>query len=168
MFIRIIKLEVYVRLYRIFLAAIFLLFGLSQFALGADLKLLVVDSKTGRPLHRKKVCVLFSGKPNRTALDRPEVPEVCGRTDHQGSMKVGLPSDPTMQWAHVSLHTNDLVPCFTIPHAFSVADLMTIGSVAANSCGTVTNMPRVEPGVFVLFAHQMTFREVLKSMGKEL
>jgi hypothetical protein len=168
MFMQIIKLEVYVRLYRIFLAVIFMLLGLSQFALGTDLKLLLVDSRTGRPLNRKKVCVLFSRKPNRTPRDRPEVPEVCGRTDHQGSMKVALPGDPTMQWTHVSLYTNDLVSCFPIPHAFSVADLMTTGIVAANSCGTATNIPSVGPGILVLFAHQMTFGEVVKSMLKEL
>ena len=133
----------------------------------AQLKVLVLDSKTGKPLGRKDVCVSLSTSPNMTALDHPEFGPICHKTDSEGSASITLP-EGSHAWAYVTLRTNDLLPCFAPGHAFSVAELATMGIITPNTCGTASTNPLIQAGELVLFAHQMTFSEVLKAMGKEL
>lgn len=150
-------------LYKTILLVIVLV-ALSQCAAAAELKIALADSKTGRPLRGKLLCVSFNPDPKGTGIDKPDV---CDSTDRKGAMSVALPS-PVPRFVHVSVLTNNLLPCFAIPHAFYIADLIVKGGIAANSCGSLTKNLDPEPGRLLLFAHQMTFAEVLKSMWKEL
>jgi hypothetical protein len=144
--------------------ALAMLLGLSHYGLGADVKLLLVDSGTGRPLHGKGVCVSFSPNPNATGIDRPNV---CHETNSKGTMKIALPN-PTPQSIHVSVMTNFLVPCFSIPHAFLTAELTAAGTIAPNTCSPPRSDVTTQPGMIVLFAHQMTFAERWKWWWQEL
>jgi hypothetical protein len=102
-----------------------------------------------------------------TAPEQPDVPEVCHRTDSEGTITVDLPTDPAMEWMYVNVTTNDFVPCFG-SHKFSTANLTTTGRIEANTCGPAGNNLALRPGTIILYGHQMSFREVLKSMGQEL
>jgi hypothetical protein len=150
---------------KIVLACVFVLLGVSQYAVGANLKIQLLDSRSGRPLGRKKVCVVFNRNP---ALAQPDVPEVCNRTDAKGGVTVALPDDPSLEWTHIRVMTNDFVACFAIPHAFSTAEVTKAGAVATNTCGPATSSLTTQPGTIILYGHQMNFWEVLKSMRKEL
>ena len=106
----------------------------------------------------------YSPDPRANGVDEPNV---CGKTDEMGGMTVALPN-PVPQTIHVAVLTNDLLPCFAIPNAFSVAELMAKGGAASNTCGIARANPAAERGRLIFFAHQMTFSEVLRSMLQEL
>jgi len=135
-----------------------LLVALTSLGFAADLRVVVLDSKTGEPLHHKKACVTF----------RPSLPEPssCRLTDSAGTatFPVPIPSPPTV---YISLLTNDLVSCFSA-HSFPSIEVMNVGLVVANTCTAAKRSQTPTPGTIVVFAHQMTFLEVLKSMGREL
>lgn len=152
---------------RTFLLAAVVLVGFCQYGLGADLKLLLLDSRTAKPLGRKSVCVSFSRNPKMTALDRPDIPEVCKRTDSTGSTTFALPDD-SAEWTYVRVLTNDFVPCFDIPLRFFTAELTKAGAIAPNTCGPADTNLTTEPGRLIFYGHQMTFRQVLKSMWHEV
>jgi hypothetical protein len=133
-----------------------LLVGCAQHALGVDLKLLLLHSKTGRPVHGKKFCVSFSRGP-----DVANFQETCGRTDPQGTMIVALPKDSTDQWAHISSRTNDFLPCFA-HQPFATTELAKTGVIAPNTCGPERNDLKLQPGMLVLYGHQMSFWEAIK------
>jgi len=133
----------------------------------AQLKVLVLDSKTGEPLGGKAVCVSLSASPKMTALDKSDMGPVCHRTNPNGIMDITLP-DPSPEWAYVTLHTNDLLSCFAPGHATSIVELAKTGVTAPNTCGIAATMPASQAGELVVFAHQMTFSEVLKAMWKEV
>lgn len=145
-------------------AAFAALLLLTQPVHAEDVKLRLLDSNTGHPLHRKAVCVSFTPAINATGVDKPNV---CGKTDASGKFTVTLPAtQPT--YLHVSVLTNDLIPCFAIPHAIPVSDILDTGVVIADTRGPERIKPRPERGMIVAFAHQLTFGEVLKSMWNEL
>jgi hypothetical protein len=152
---------------KIVLMAAFVLLALNQYAVGAGLKVQLLDSRNGRPLGRKKVCASFSRNPNTSVLAPPDAPEVCGRTDSNGSVNVPLPDDSTLQWTRVRMLTNDFVACFAT-HTFSTAELTKAGAIATNTCGPASSNLTPQAGTIILYGHQMTFWEVLRSMGREL
>jgi hypothetical protein len=141
-----------------------LMVALANCAAGLDLTVLFLDGKTGRPLQRKDVCVSFNSDPRGNGTDKPGV---CGRTNAKGVFKVPL-GNPVPPIVHVAVLTNNLLPCFKTPNAFLIADVIAHGGWAENTCNTVKHGPDPAPGELVIFAHQMTFLEVLKRMGKEL
>lgn len=141
-----------------------LIVALANCASGLDLRVLCLDGKIGRPLQRKKVCVSFNSDPHGNGIDKPSV---CGRTNANGVFKVSL-GNPVPPIVHVAVLTNDLLPCFKTPNAFLIADVIAKGIWAENTCNTLKHTPDPVPGELVVFAHQMTFLEVLKRMGKEL
>ena len=69
---------------------------------------------------------------------------------------------------HISVLTNNLLPCFAIPHAFSVAQIAETGIVVPNTCTAMSITRPPEQGVIALFAHQMTFWETVKDAWREL
>jgi hypothetical protein len=138
-----------------------------QCASAADLKIVLLHSKTGRPVHRKKFCISFSRNPKMSALDRPDAPEVCRRTDSSGTISVALPDDPRIVWTYVHSLTNDFVPCLK-PQAFSTTELTQTGVIVPNTCGPDRTDLRPQPGTLIFYGHQMSFSEVLKSMRGEL
>jgi hypothetical protein len=146
---------------RIALITVFVLLGFAGHAVGANLKLLLLHSKTGLPVRGKKLCISFRQNPNVQ-----DTPEICGRTDSQGTMIVALPDESLEQWAYVGSSTNDFVPCFRQP--FATMDLARTGVIAPNTCGPERNDFTPNPGMLVLYGHQMSFWEVLKSMKGEL
>ena len=102
-----------------------------------------------------------------TALDLPSFGPVCHSTDAAGNFIVTLPQ-PSPDWAYINVQTNDLLPCFSPGHAFSVAEIANVGALAPNTCGVAATTPHAQAGALAAFAHQMTFTEVLKAMWKEL
>ena len=148
----------------IFVTAMLLIAGHVAAGETSNLKVVLLDSKTGKPLHSKTVCVSFNPSPRGNGVDKPNV---CGTTDGSGAMNVSVPT-PVPLLLHVAVLTNDLLPCFPIPHAYSVADVLSNGAVAPNTCGTGTKNPALEPNHLFLFSHQMTIWEVLKSMWHEI
>lgn len=144
--------------------AIVLLAVANTCAIASDLNVQLLDGNTGRPLKRKKVCISFTPAPRANGLDSPSV---CSRTDANGSADIKLPV-PEPQTIQLAVLTNDLLPCFAIPNAFSVSDLMAKGEVAKNTCAGNAHEPTARTGSLTACAHQMTFLEVLKSMWHEL
>lgn len=143
------------------LAIVLMLLGFAERAVGADLKLLLLHSKTGRPVRGKKLCVSFRLNP-----EVRDSPEICSRTDSQGTMIVALPDESMEQWAYIGSLTNDFVPCFRQP--FAITDLARTGVIAPNTCGPDRNDLTPNPGMLVLYGHQMSFWEFLKSMKDEI
>src|SRR5271170_1652569 len=90
-------------------AGLVLLIGLGQVSYAADLKISLLDSKSGHPLRWKQVCVSFpagdaaNAKP--TAVDQPRG---CRRTDSVGTVEFSLP-DPIPETVNIVLLTNGLV-----------------------------------------------------------
>jgi hypothetical protein len=146
------------------IAALFLLFGLPTAAPAQDLKVVLIETKTGRPLRGKGVCVSFSPNIHATGIDRPNA---CDETNSKGSMTVVVPQ-PRPEVIHISVLTNGLLPCFAIPHAFSVAQIAETGIVVPNKCAAKATTGTPEQGLIALFAHQMTFWEKVKDAWREL
>jgi hypothetical protein len=140
---------------------VFMFLGFAEHAVGADLKLLLLHSKTGLPVRGKKLCVSFRRNPNVQ-----DTAEICGRTNSQGTMIVPLPDESLEQWAYIGSATNDFVPCFR--QQFAITDLARTGVIAPNTCGPERNDLKPNPGSLVLYGHQMSFWEVFKSMKGEL
>lgn len=146
------------------IAAMFLLLGVPITAPAQNLKVVLIETKTGRPLRGKGTCVSFSPKLKATGIDRPHA---CGDTNSKGNITVALPH-PRPEVIHVSVLEDRLVPCFPIPHAFSIAKIAETGIVVPNKCAAMSLTPAPEPGVIALFAHQMTFWEKIKDAWREL
>jgi hypothetical protein len=135
-------------------AALFLLTGFVQVANAADLKIVLLDSKSGNPLHSKLVCVIFSS--TEPIVANPA--RSCIRTDGTGTATFQVPaSDP--QSVKVDLATNNLVPCFA-PQEYSIVDAAKDGLVARNTCRGGTTETK-DPGELVLYAHQKSVKEAL-------
>jgi hypothetical protein len=143
----------------------FLFFALTLVGQGtaAQLKVVVLDSKTGKPLQRKNVCVSFTTTPRYSTNITP----VCNHTGADGSTALDIPQPPPA-WAYVALRTNDLLPCFATGHPFSMDELAATGVTAPNTCGLAAAIPPTRAGEVVVFAHQMTFSEVFRAIWKEL
>ena len=146
------------------IAAIFLLLGLPVAVPAQNLRVVLIETKTGRPLRGKGVCVSFSPNMHATGIDRPNV---CDDTNSRGSMAIVVPQ-PRLEVIHISVLTNNLLPCFAIPHAFSVAKIAETGIVVPNKCAAMSITRTPEQGVIALFAHQMTFSEKIKDAWREL
>jgi hypothetical protein len=127
-----------------------------------DLKVMLLDSKTGQALHGKIVCISFHPDPRGSEYDKTET---CGTTDRSGVLRI-IVSHRALELVQVGLGTNDLLPCFG--QQIPVADIFSTGVIARNTCGDASHKVAPEVGSLILFAHQMNFGEVLKSMGHEL
>lgn len=135
-------------------AALFLLIGFVQLAGATDLKVVLLDSKTGHPMHNKLVCVVFPS----TELIVVNQARMCSRTDGTGIATFRLP-DTDPQTVKVDLNSNNLEPCYK-SEAFSLADAMKDGFVAENTCADDTTTTR-DPGELVLYGHQKSLKEAL-------
>ncbi len=141
-------------------AASFLLAGFVHIASATDLKIVLLDSKTGRPMHSKLVCVVF---PSTEPIVANQA-RMCSRTDGTGTATFRLPdSDP--QTVKVELATNNLESCFR-SQAYSIAEAMKDGLVAENTCGDSTT-DTTETGELVLYGHQKSVKEVLGTTRDE-
>ncbi|MGA2902699.1 MAG: hypothetical protein ABSD98_02630 [Candidatus Korobacteraceae bacterium] len=144
-------------------AGLVLLIGVGQISYAADLKIVLLDSKSGHPLRWKLVCVSFpvDNSANPIVVGQPRG---CRRTDSLGAAEFTLP-DPAPDKVDVALGTNGLIECFA-PQTFPVADAMKAGVVANNTCGDAST-DLTEPGEVVVFGHQKNFWEVLRSLDDE-
>ena len=149
------------RFFRTISVGLLLLFAFGQISYAADLKIVLLDGKSGHPLHWKQICVSFpTGNAPNPAGQSPE----CRRTDSVGAVEFPLP-DPVPETLNIVLLTNGLVECYA-PRTFPVADAMKAGVVAKNTCGDAsTNL--TEPGEVVLFGHQKSLWRVLRSWDDE-
>jgi len=151
------------RFFRPISAGLLLLCAFGQISYAADLKISLLDSKSGHPLRWKQVCVSFpagdAAKP--TAVDQSRG---CHRTDSVGTVEFPLP-DPVPETVSIVLLTNGLVECFA-PRTFSVGEAMKAGAVAKNTCGDAST-DLTEPGEVVLFGHQKNLWQVLRSWDEE-
>jgi len=135
-------------------AALFLLIGSVQVAKATDLKVVLLDSKTGHPMHDKLICVVFpSTEPIVVSQAR-----MCSRTDGTGTAAFRLP-DTDPQTVKVELASNNLEPCFK-SQAYSLADALKDGLVATNTCADETTSTR-DPGELVLYGHQKSLKQAL-------
>ncbi len=142
--------------------ALLLLFALGHTSRAADLKIVILDSKTGHALRGKLVCItLPAANPADPVVERPRE---CHRTDSGGTAAFML-SDPAPETVDVSFATDGLIPCFA-PHTFTVADAMKMGVVAKNTCGDAST-DTTETGEVVLFGHQKSLKEALNSARDE-
>jgi hypothetical protein len=135
-------------------AALFLLLGFVQVANATDLKVVLLDSKTGQPMHSKLICVFFLVS-DPIAVNQPRV---CQRTDSTGTATFRLPDTDT-QKVKVELATNNLAPCYKA-QAFPLADALKDGFVAKNMCADETTTTK-DPGELVLYGHQKSLKEAL-------
>jgi hypothetical protein len=151
------------RFFRPISAGLLLLFAFSQISYAADLKISLLDSKSGHPLRWKLVCVSFPAGDAKipTAADQPRG---CRRTDSVGTVEFSLP-DPVPETVNIVLLTNGLVECFA-PRTFPLAEAMKAGVVANNTCGDAST-DLTEPGELVLFGHQKNLWQVLRSWDQE-
>jgi hypothetical protein len=151
------------RFFRRISAGLVLLIGFGQISYAADLKIVLLDSKSGHPLRWKLVCVSFPVDKSANPIVVGQ-PRGCQRTDSLGAAEFTLP-DPVPDTVNVMLATNGLIQCFA-PQTFPVADAMKAGVVARNTCGDAsTNL--TEPGEVVLFGHQKNLWQVLRSWDDE-
>lgn len=135
-------------------AALFLLFGFVQVGHATDLKVVLLDSKTGHAMHSKLICVVFpSTEPIVASQAR-----MCSRTDGTGTATFKLP-DTDPQTVKVDLNSNNLEPCFK-PEAYSLAEAFKDGLVATNTCADETTTTK-DPGELVLYGHQKSVKEAL-------
>ncbi|MGD0930055.1 MAG: hypothetical protein ABR902_05325 [Candidatus Korobacteraceae bacterium] len=142
-------------------AGLVLLIGLGPMSYAADLKIVLLDGKSGHPLHWKQVCVSFpAGNAPNPAGQSPE----CHRTDSIGTVEFPLP-DPVPETVNIVLMTNGLVECFA-PRTFPLAEAMKAGVVAKNTCGDAST-DLTETGEVVLFGHQKSLWRVLRSWDEE-
>jgi len=135
-------------------AALFLILGFVRVANAGDLKIVLLDSKTGNPMHSKLICVVFP-------VNDPIVvnqARKCSRTDGTGTATFRLPDTDT-QTVKVDLASNNLEPCFR-PQAYSLAEALKDGLVAKNTCADDTTSTR-DPGELVLYGHQKSVKEAL-------
>jgi hypothetical protein len=146
------------------IAALLLLFGVPTVVLAQNLKIVLIETKTGRPLRGKLVCVSFSPNVHATGIDQPKV---CDETNSKGRIAVIVPQ-PRPEVIHVSVLTNRLLPCFPIPHSFSVTQIAETGIAVPNKCASTAMTSTPEQGLIALFAHQMTFWEKVKDAWREL
>lgn len=135
-------------------AALFLILGFVHVANATDLKIVLLDSKTGNPMHSKLICVVFP-------VNDPIVvsqARMCSRTDSTGTATFRLPDTDT-QTVKVDLASNNLEPCFR-SQAYSLAEALKDGLVAKNTCAEDTTSTR-DPGELVLYGHQKSVKEAL-------
>lgn len=142
--------------------ALLLGFGLGCLSHAADLKIVVLDSKTGHGLHGKLVCLSVPASKAEGPVVYPS--RECRRTDSGGTATFAL-TDPAPETVKVELSTNGLVPCFA-SQPFVVADAMKNGTVAKNTCGGAETST-TETSEVVLFAHQKSIKEALGSTRNE-
>jgi len=144
-------------------AALLLLFGFGHLSYAADLKFVLLDSKSGHPLRWKLVCISFpvGNSANPIVVDQPRG---CRRTDSSGTAAFTMP-DPAPDTVHVVLGSNGLIECFA-PQAFPVSAAMKTGVVAQNTCGSASTST-TEAGEVVLFGHQKNLWQVLRSWDDE-
>ena len=134
--------------------------GLGAISHATDLKVVVLDSKEGKPMHSKLVCIAF---PNTDPIVTNQR-RMCGRTDSTGTAAFRLP-EPVPDTVKVELGTNNLMPCYA-QQAFEVADALKDGLVAKNTCADGTTETR-ETGEVVVYAHQKSVKEVLGTARDE-
>lgn len=144
-------------------AVLFLLAGLSQMGRADDLKVVLLDSKDGRPMHGKLVCIFYrTGDPKSPIAD--DQARECHRTDSTGTAEFAMP-DPAPEKVKVELSTNNLMPCFA-SQLFAIADAMKEGMVAKNTCGGDTT-DTTETGELVVYGHQKSVKEIMESSRNE-
>lgn len=151
------------RFFRSISAGLVLLFGFGQVSYATDLKVSLLDGKSGHPLRWKLICVSFPAgdAPQPRAADQSRA---CQRTDSVGTAEFQLP-DPVPETINIVLVTNGLVECYA-PRTFALADAMKSGVVAKNTCGDAsTNL--TEAGEVVLFGHQKNLWQVLRGWDQE-
>lgn len=141
-------------------AALFLLLGFVQVAKATDLKIVLLDSKTGHPMHSKLICVVFPST-DPIVVDQARM---CSRTDGTGTATFKLP-DTDPQTVKVEMNSNNLEPCFA-PEAFPIAEAMKDGFVATNTCGDETTTTK-ETGELVLYGHQKSLKQALDKARDE-
>jgi len=137
-----------------------LLSGLGAFSQATDLKVVVLDSKEGKPLHSKLVCILFPST-DAVVLNQPRM---CARTDSTGTAAFRLP-EPVPEKVKVELATNNLMPCYAAQQ-FVVAVALKDGVVAKNTCADGTTDTTLT-GEVVVYAHQKGVKEVLGTARDE-
>lgn len=135
-------------------AVSFVLLGLVHVANATDLKVVLLDSKTGQPMHSKLICVFFPVN-DPIAVNQART---CQRTDNTGTATFRLP-DTDPQTVKVELATNNLAPCYKA-QAFPLADTLKDGVVAKNMCADETTTTK-DPGELVLYGHQKSLKEAL-------
>jgi len=137
-----------------------LLCAFSAIGYAADLKIVVLESNNGHPLHSKLVCVTYPVS-DPIVLNQQRT---CRRTDGTGTAAFLLP-DPVPESVRVELASNNLVACYA-SQAFSIAAAMKDGLVAKNTCGNGTT-ETTETGELVIYGHQKGMKEVLSTTRDE-
>ena len=127
-----------------------------------DLKVVVLDSKTGNAMHGKLVCISFPlGDANAAVIERARD---CRRTDSGGSAAFSLP-DPAPGKIEIRLASDRLIECFS-GRDFVITEAMQTGIVAKNTCGDAST-DTTQVGEVVLFAHQNSLWDAMKSHHNE-
>ena len=129
---------------------------------GDELRIVLLDSKTGHALRGKLVCIAF---PAGASAD-PVItqPRDCRRTDSTGTATFAMP-DTAPEHINIMMGSDGLVGCFT-QQAFATDEAMTMGVVVDNTCGDAST-ETTQPGEVVVFAHQTSVWEALKARRNE-
>jgi len=145
-----------------YISAALLLLALTGIGHAADeLKVVVLDSKTGHAMKGKLVCINVPPNPRDPVVERVRD---CQRTDSGGIATFAL-SDPPPVTVDVTFGSDGLVPCYA-PHNFAIADAMKTGTVARNTCGDAST-DTTETGEVVVFGHQKSLKEAANSVRNE-
>jgi hypothetical protein len=148
---------------RYVLAGMFFLSGLAHLGYAADdLKVVLLDSKDGHALKGKLICIRW--QVTKTTDVIVQYARDCQRTDSGGTATFSL-QDPQPPTVEVVLSSNGLISCYS-PESFAVADAMSAGTVAKNTCGSAST-DTTESGEVVVFAHQKSLKEATNSVRNE-
>lgn len=112
-----------------------------------------VDGRTGRPLTNQHV-LLFGGPSVEAAREQQQHYELL--TDSEGKATLAL--GPETQWIQVWVDWHVL--CVPKNPVFSVADILSLGVKAPNTCGSTSE--RATPGRLVVFARPEHFWEKMR------
>src|SRR5262249_23067808 len=127
-----------------------------------DFKVVLLDSKDAHALRGKLVCLTYPvGDPHSGVVHRGRE---CRRTDSTGAAAFTLP-EGELEKIQVAMASDGLVGCYPW-HDVNIAEALKTGIVASNTCADA-NTATTEPGELVLFAHQTSAWEAMKSRRNE-
>jgi hypothetical protein len=127
-----------------------------------NLKVVLLDSKDGHVLRGKLVCILIpTGDPRGGLVERTHE---CRRTDSTGTAGFQLP-EGELEKVEVNLASDGLRQCFK-SKSINMAEALKTGTVAPNTCDNA-KADTIQPGELVLFAHQTSAWDAMKSLRNE-
>jgi hypothetical protein len=131
-----------------------LLFGAAAIAQNAQIEVLAISGKTGKPLARQRLLV-FGGASQNDARAEKNLFDLT--TDKDGVARLTI--DPlNVMWIQVWVESQAL--CDTNHKVFSVGEIVSTGANAPNTCSSAVR--ELVPHQLVVFARPKSLREKMQ------